>query len=512
MNTLIMTLRTVRYLKAEQIVFRCLRKIHKPKLKNLTAPSTASFSRITDTIGKTEFLKDSKFRFHNLEGGFNGWNDLSHGQLWVYSLNCMDFLEQQGADAGQCADWIDTFIHDQASNSIGFAPYPVAIRCMNWLKFFSAHPEYATSNRLDSLYSQLVMLSKMTERQILGNHILEDAITLYVGASAFKDRCLGLKAQRLLKRELERQILPDGAHFEQSPTYHCVMTEKVLDCINLTAGNGFLNLDQLLSDKAQRMVGHLKSIIWDDQTTPLFGDSNYGSESLPSAILDYATRLGMDSAPSPMKECGYRKFRSERIEVIIDAGNITASYQPGHSHADTFSYEMRIDGKPFIVDTGISTYDKTARRQYERGTSAHNTVVYAGLDSSQVWGGFRMGSRASVSIIKESDNYIEASHDGYGNSHIHTRSFKLNINELTINDRLTGQKEKVSFIHFSPDTVVLAADNSEIRTDKAVIRLTGATNVAIIETQVSQEFNNLQPSKTAMIAFGDTLVQIIAPN
>lgn len=509
MNDIMLTLRTVRFLKAEQIFFRVLRKIHKPALKQLIAPQAVSFSSMVPTIGKTEFLHGDKFRFHNLEGGFNGWNDLSHGLLWIYSLNCMDFLEQEGADAGQCVRWIDLFIEGQSSNTIGFEPYPVAIRCMNWLKFFSAHPEHATGKRLDSLYSQLVLLSRMTERHILGNHILEDAITLYVGASAFQDRYLGRKASKLLKRELERQVLPDGAHFEQSPTYHCVMTEKVLDCINLTAGHRFMNLEPLLINKAQRMVGHLKSIIWNDKTTPLFGDSNYGSESEPPAILDYAARLGIDSEPVPMNECGYRKFRWDRYEVILDAGNITASYQPGHSHADTFSYEMRIDGKPFIVDTGISTYDKTARRQYERGTSAHNTVVYAGLDSSEVWGGFRMGSRASVNILKEADDYIEASHDGYGRHHIHTRSFAAAFNGLTVKDQLPGKERKISYIHFSPDTVIKSTDISGIQTDKAVIKLTGATDVTIIDTEVSREFNNLQKSKTAAITFSDTLIQEI---
>lgn len=84
----------------------------------------------------------------------------------------------------------------------------------------------------------------------------------------------------------------------------------------------------------------------------------------------------------------------------MDVGDIKASYQPDHSHADTFNYELRIGGKPFVVDTGISTYDKTARRQYERGTAAHNTVMIGNKDSSEVWGGFRVGKRAKVRLLK----------------------------------------------------------------------------------------------------------------
>lgn len=502
MNTVILTLKTACHLKPEQMFFRILRKMHKPAFRKLNAPSQTSFGLRTATIPKTQFLFGDLFRFHNIEGGFQGWNDMSHGLLWVYSLNCMDWLEQKDIDPKTGAYWIDMFIKDEPANSIGMNPYPTAIRCMNWLKFLSAHTELATAPRLDSLYSQLIMLSRMTERHILGNHILEDAITLYVGAKAFNDNRLYRKANKLLMRELSRQVLPDGAHFEQSPTYHCVMTEKVLDCLNLTSS-------AMLEDYARRMIGHLKNIVWSDMTTPLFGDSNYGSESEPPAILDYAKRLGIDSAPAKMNECGYRRYVSERFEAILDVGNITASYQPGHSHADTFNYEMRIDGKPFIVDTGISTYDKNERRQYERGTFAHNTVVYDGLDSSQVWGGFRIASRASVRIIKETDNHIEASHDGFGKSHIHTRSFNINSDGMTIMDSCPGNAKKVSVIHFSPDTGILSYDTEQIKTDKATIMLTGATDIQIIDTLVSQEFNKLLPSRCAVISFSGTLTQQI---
>ena len=46
-----------------------------------------------------------------------------------------------------------------------------------------------------------------------------------------------------------------------------------------------------------------------------------------------------------------------------------ASYQPGHSHADTFNFELYIKNKPIIVDTGISTYENNQQRRYERSTS-----------------------------------------------------------------------------------------------------------------------------------------------
>jgi hypothetical protein len=42
----------------------------------------------------------------------------------------------------------------------------------------------------------------------------------------------------------------------------------------------------------------------------------------------------------------------------MNCGNILPSYQPGHSHADMLHFILYVSGKPVIVDTGISTYEK----------------------------------------------------------------------------------------------------------------------------------------------------------
>jgi len=506
-------IKTISFLKFEQVYFRILRKLFKPVLKKHKAPDKITLKGQAPTIRRPKILIDNKFCFNNIIDSFNNWNDLSNGLSWAYSLNCMDWLEQNEIKTKDCTYWIDSFINNEGSNIIGLDPYPTAIRCMNWMKFFIFHPELATEKRLDSLYSQLIMLSKNLERHILANHIMEDVITLYVGAYIFNDKKLNHKATKFLKRELKRQILPDGAHFEQSPTYHCVMTERLLDCINLTSdkqSNTFdMEMNQLICNKAKQMIGHLKKIVWNDLTIPMLNDSHYGSEPEPSLIFDYASRLKIDNPPINMKDCGYRKMKSDRMELILDIGNITATYQPGHSHADTFSYEMRIDCKPFIVDTGCSTYDKNKRRDYERGTFAHNTVIFGNKNSSEVWGGFRIASRAFVAINTENENYIEASHNGYGKRNIHTRSFEISNNIFTIKDHCTGKKETLSIIHFSPDTKIISSDNVQITTEKATIKFKGALSISIIDTEVSVEFNKLQQSKTAVISFRKDLVQTI---
>ncbi|MCS2404764.1 heparinase II/III-family protein [Bacteroides salyersiae] len=45
-----------------------------------------------------------------------------------------------------------------------------------------------------------------------------------------------------------------------------------------------------------------------------------------------------------------------------------SDYQPGHAHADTFTFELHINNRPVIIDTGTSTYEVNEARFYERST------------------------------------------------------------------------------------------------------------------------------------------------
>lgn len=508
---------TVFHLSPEQILFQVIRQLHTPRFKQVRYHGNVCYGHLTVPIPKPRSFDSDKFTFLNQSSSFQGWDDDRFGPLWTYNLNYMDWLQQPGITPAECASWIDRFIRDCPVNNIGTAPYPTALRCINWIKFFCDNNSYATPERLDNLYSQLLLLSRRIERSVGGNHLLEDAFALTIGASFLNDRRMARKAARLLWRELRREILPDGAHNEQSPMYHCILLDRLLDCINYTSANTDTSLfpvgmNTFLTDCARVMTGHLKSIVWPDGTIPLFNDSAYGIAPQTQELQDYATRIGADSAPIPMKECGYRRLTDGRIDAIVDIGNITAGNQPGHSHADTFSYELRIDGKPFIIDTGISTYNKNSRRQYERSTQAHNTVTVGGKDSSKVWGGFRVARRARVKIGQDSDTLVEASHNGYGRNAIHSRSFRLESGSFTIQDTCHTTKDTVSRIHFAPDVNILSADTSRIVTDRGTIQIEGAVRLEIMDAESSVEYNVPRTGKVAEISFRDTLVYTLHVN
>ncbi len=473
-----------------QLLFRVLNTIPK-RYKNITIDTNSlPFFRVVP-IDKLESVNDEGVSFLNVKSEFLLWNDVSHGMLWAYNLNYMDWLCQEGMTYEEGAMWIDRFIDNIPTNKVGLDPYPIALRGINWIKFMSKFPDRIESNRLkrwnDSLFSQYLLLEKKLEWHLLGNHLLEDIYSLYIASIYFNDVQLFRKYSHLLRKQLNEQILPDGAHYEQSPMYHCILLDRLLDCINISAGRSAEV--ELLSRYAIKMLGHLGEICYQNGEIPLLNDAAYNIAPKPYQIFDYARRLGLEWESIPMRECGYRKLSSDNMEAIVDVGNITATYQPGHTHADTLNYELRINGKPYIVDTGISTYDKNERRQFERGTIAHNCVSPGGKDSYEVWGGFRVGRRCRTEIVEDGEKLIEAWHDGFDRPC--RRRFQVSENDFVVEDWYDG--EAVSYIHLAEGA------------DENRIRIEGATNVEIKDHQYSTEYNKFHSGRVVEMHFNGYL-------
>ena len=113
----------------------------------------------------------------------------------------------------------------------------------------------------------------------------------------------------------------------------------------------------------------------------------------------------------------YLRVADRDMVALLDVGEVGPDYLPGHAHADTLSFEMSVFGQRVVVNSGTSCYGLGAERSRQRGTSAHSTVEVNGMDSSEVWGGFRVGRRARPFdvVVEETGRGVEVacSHDGY---------------------------------------------------------------------------------------------------
>lgn len=502
-------LHTLYHLRMEQMVYQLLNRINRPQWKLFSISDEISEKVFPHVLAKPACLSEKGMNFLNICVPFCEWGYTDKGMLWAYNLNYMDWLGQKDMDYGTGALWIDNFIEHIGTNHVGLDPYPIALRTINWVKFICKYRQEIEPEKLkrwnDSLFSQYRLLAKKLEYHLLGNHLLEDAYALYIGAIYFADKKMLEKAAPLFKRELNEQILPDGAHYEQSPMYHCILLDRLLDCYNFSLHNQYpgkqASFVQFLQTKAELMLGHLEELVYADEAIPLLNDSAEDIAPTPTMLMNYAKRLGLRWKKIPMKECGYRKLQNEHFETIVDVGGIAASYQPGHTHADIFNYELRLHGKPFIVDTGISTYEKNSRRQYERSTAAHNTVTVNNKDNCEVWGGFRVGKRADVKIISETPCKIEARHNGTAKKLWHKRSFQLFPDAFTVVDQIEEENQGISFIHFSPDVRVRAVSPATFETETAVITINHADSVELRDEQAAKTYNSLQPIQVIAIHF-----------
>lgn len=519
-NKLKLLLHTLKFLKAKQVFFRLYYFLKNRLLKySAKKRSPSNFNPISWKDGIYNYTSfDSKeltFKFLNISHSFNDkidWNYQKYGKLWTYNLNYFDFLNQDSISKEDGISLIEDYIKNENVLLDGKEPYPISLRGINWIKFLSKN-KISNSDIDKILYNDFIVLSENLEYHLLGNHLLENAFSLLFGAYYFQDELIYIKSKELLKKELNEQILNDGAHFELSPMYHQILFSRLLDCIHLIKLNNFWKSDNLLLfliSKASLMYSWLKQITYQNGDVPMVNDSTYSIAPSSKNLFNFSKKLGIHSALQPLSDSGYRKITLQKYELFIDVGNIGPDYQPGHAHSDTFNFELQLNKKPFLVDTGISTYEKNEIRQNERETASHNTVKINDWEQSEVWGGFRVASRAKVSSLIEKDFYISAKHNGYKKKGLeHERTFKWSDDKIKIQDTLnkaTNDNARAYFhLHSSIDKPIIK-NEKVILNDKGIfISFSGYSNIKIVSYKLSFGFNISKPAYKIVVDFDHTL-------
>lgn len=519
---------TLRYLKAQQLYYQLYFTVKKffHRVLKLSYPLRVDHQGFTVnlrlSIPKELVYDNACFCFLNRSYTFGedlsniDWEFSGYGKLWLYNLNYFDVLLQPKVTEDTGIYLIESFIAALHQDSVGLEPYPTSLRGINWIKFLSLH-DFQRPDINGALYAQYRILEHSLEYHLLGNHLLENAFSLLFGAFYFKEKRWFEESSKLLVRELNEQILGDGAHFELSPMYHQILLDRLLDAVNLLQNNslfsGQAELLTLFVDKALAMLAWLKAMTFSNGSIPHLNDSTDGIAPTSEHLFDYANRLGIESAMLKavfLKESGYRKFSTPRYECVVDVGAIGPPYIPGHAHADSLNFVLNVDSKPILVDTAISTYEKNSRRDEERSTTAHNTVVVNGRNSSDVWGGFRVGSRASVNILIDYKEVVSAEHYGYKSiGAIHKRTWEFQEEQFDITDIITGQDEAVeAFFHF--DHLLNPCRIAQtISTESADMVFEGAISIVLKTYMQAVGFNRTLNAKCAVVSFKKRLVTTI---
>lgn len=500
---------TLRHLKAEQWLYRGWYKLKKklytsPANINIPVQQAIVFGHkdLYHLHGEECYDSNSNtFTFLDISHKFRGkidWEFEGYGKLWTYNLNYFNWLSDEGIDIEERLRTVHKYL-DSKMHLAGSEPYPISLRGIQWIKFLVRNNIFE-KQILETLYKDYHRLAAFPEYHLQANHLLENGFSLFYAAHFFNDKDFYEPAHKILAGQLKEQILPDGGHYELSPMYHCIILQRLLECIELQNlsdrfKNGALHLQ--MEYTAQSMLGWLKDFVYEDGSYAMMGDAAPGIALSATELFKYAEHLQIKPAARKLKESGYRKYTGSRYELLVDAGNILPAYQPGHAHADTFSFCLNVNGKPIIVDTGISTYEKNKRRLEERGTAAHNTISVDGRNSSDVWDGFRTGRKASVSITEDSKHKLVATHNGYADLGItHERTFEAESSKIVISDRLTGYKGQGAYfhIHFHPSCIVKQAGPTGFTADNIIINIQGGTGATLVNYLYCSGYNKTEPA------------------
>lgn len=514
---------TLRHLRIRQVVYRVWYAVRGrvAPLRRQTGRDchVVSMSSITTTFPNRRglFFAPRRFSFLNVEHAFSGaveWDIPTYGKLWTYNLNYFDFLLEENLSQSDGLALMDDFMASIGQLKNANEPYPISLRVFNWVKFLQLHevpnPVYARFAASD-----LDLLSRQPEYHLMGNHLLENGFALYFGGMMLGLDTFAGQGRRLLRTELEEQILSDGGHFERSPMYHLILLERLLDCLNVgiqrEPDEAFLGF---LKRKAVLMVRWISTFSFSNGSYAHVNDSTDGVARSVDELMTYAQKLGIDPKPwNRMKESGYRKLSNARFELLVDVGPIGPDYIPGHAHSDNLSFVLQHRGRPVIVDTGISTYEANDIRSGERSTASHNTVMIAGQEQSEIWGAFRVARRARTEVLYDTGDSIKARHDGYQRiGAVHTRDFLMSEDRIVISDFVTGSTENVAYVHLHPEIESLALPDGSWQVGDLAVSFEGQSTVEMVPFDFAVGFNKRVPSQKLKVSFREQLTTIIHEN
>ncbi len=504
---LLLLFRTLKPLRWEQLAyrpwrvaqFRLYRAFPQLAFRPTVVGSTASsvLQRSVETIGQVvneqflhlnqplaeseaalESLAQNRFTFLNrsLTIPQIDWNQRYENHLWNYQLHYFNVAPVaaralvKGGDNSSwqsCRQLMESWIAEaKPGRSDGWDAYPISLRVVNWIYAYvlvaDREDEAFLALWRASIFDQLGFLHRHLEHHLLANHLLKNVKALVVGGLFFQNERWLAEGERLLWRELEEQVLPDGGHYERSPMYHAQVLADFLESYALLLAFGRIKRDETIEAKLRAMAAFLAAMSYPDGSFALFNDSANTVETRSRPILESAKRIVNYTADSNSKtfpQTGYYLWAlpDEREKIIVDAGAPSVIYNTAHAHCDLLSYELWLGGQPFVVDSGVHGYGGDRFREYCRSTRAHNTVMFDGLEQSEVWSTFRMARQATLINAEASGDLNTWSFRGkferYDGGVVHERQIhRSEKGDWTVTDCALrgGVATASSFVHLHP--------------------------------------------------------------
>jgi uncharacterized heparinase superfamily protein len=351
------------------------------------------------------------------------WRHTEAGEFWFRELHSFDWLRDLQALATQASrararklvlHWLD--LHT-AIDPRPWSPDLLGRRVTAWL----AHGEFLLKDS-DSSFSKrffrgLALQARHLSRTARNGEdgaerLLAYKGLLYSGLSLPEGERRTQQALKLLAAELSRQILPDGGHFERSPSAHLSVLRHLIDIRGSLIAAG-QPAPEALNNAIDRMAPVLRAYRHGDGALALFNDSIENEPWLIDLVLAQCAAKGraQDNAP----HTGFRRVQAGRSLLIADLG---APARCGRRvHAGTLSFELSAGKERLIVNCGTWRGDDDDWRKALRATAAHSTLTVNDTNSCELFDDGSIGAGPSRIESQREDqegaSWLEAGHDGY---------------------------------------------------------------------------------------------------
>lgn len=345
-------------------------------------------------------------------------------------------------------------------------------------------------------------------------HLLGEGVALFFIGTLCPELSTAQRWQemgwKIVLKESERQVRPDGVYFEQSLYYHVYALDFFLHARTL-AGNNGCEVPEQFDNVLKRMLDVVHALgangaaegFGDDDggrvfnprrnraehmTDPLalgailydcdkYDCAKYVTEGVTEEAIwlfgDRATQwLGKRNSEPLRAAEGFasggiyliRNHQPCAQQLMIDAGR-QGEGRSGHGHADALSLRLSLDGRRFLIDPGTYCYIcESGERDGFRGTSAHNTLSIDSVDQAVPAGPFGWSSipnvKAETWLNGETFNFFSGNHDGYrrlAQPVMHRRAvFHLRSGLWFVRDLAEGEGNHLLeiFWHFAPGITV----------------------------------------------------------
>lgn len=419
-------------------------------------------------------------------------------------------------------DWIDSNEIGYGVNLL--SSMEIAIRLSNWFVAFIILSQkndiknIINSKIINSVLGQILYLNDnlFIKRKYKNNHSIVELANLILYQSL-----LNLKKVEDVKvlygwlfDELDDQFYSDGLNFEHSITYSRFTIESLLILLVFDKNEALHKEKLKLNKLVHKYVTSLRRFLTPNNSVPLFSDCDNGRMLFLSGtnkdfndfrgFFDFCAihfnddslfvsktkkelneetkwwcyfdnkdlrvpeEINEENNSSFFNDGGYYINKSDDIFLVFKAnypGNtkLNNEYAP-HVHNDILSFEMFLNGQPFLVDSGTYTYNQADGnyREYFRSAYAHNTIIINEKPQFDYYEFFGARNFPSVEIHKQGGNKVEGKIFNKDGTEI-TRNICVFDDRIEIQDKIEKLRDKSKIeinLNFDSKVVIEEIDNN----------------------------------------------------